>query len=312
MVCLISTGGLTTDLDGPHDLPACIREGIKLNFLLSSVSWLSPFFQWIPISKTVKEQTRRSALLARQQYEQRRPQGTEPNDIFSHILAGNEKQQVTSEYELAADAALLFVGGSDPVTLVATFMFYFTLRDPKVHKRLQAEIDAQWNGVAPLEGPSLGHERYPFLNAIINETMRVVPPGPNGFQRFTNKGGHEVDGVWVPANTALSSNTAVLHHDPNSWTKPLEFIPERWLESERDPTWNHDTRAFVPFTIGTFSCVGKSLALLELRMLLATVTKKFDLIMAHDFDHKKVWSEHKSFMGTLKGDLPVTVRMRKC
>ena len=190
-------------------------------------------------------------------------------------------------------------------------MVYFVLREPKVHQRLRTEIDQHWDGVAPLEGASLGYETYPYLNAIINETMRVVPPGPNGFQRYTNKGGHEVDGVFVPENTALSSNTIVLHHDSNSWTKPLGFIPERWLESERDPSWNHDTRAFVPFTIGTFSCVGKSLALLELRMLLATIVKKFDLIMAHDFDHKKFWSENKSFMGMLKKDLPIAVQLRK-
>ena len=299
------------DIDGPHDLPSCVRTGIKLNFLLASVSWLSPFFRWIPISKSIKDQTRRSALLARQQYEHRRPQGAEPNDIFSHILAGNKKQQVTSEYELAADAAILFVGGSDPVTVVATFMIYFILREPKVHQRLLAEVDAHWDGVIPLEGSSLGYENYRVLNTVINETMRIVPPGPNGFQRYTTKGGHDVDGVFVPENTALSSNTIALHHDAGSWTKALEFIPERWIESERDRSWIHDTRAFVPFTIGTFSCVGKSLAMLELRMLLATVIKKFDFVMAGDFDHKKFWSQHKSFMGTVKGDLPITVRSRK-
>ena len=281
-----------------------------MNFLLASVSWLSPFFQWIPISKSIKDQTRRSAFLARQQYEQRRPQGTEPNDIFSHILAGNEKQKVTSEHELAADAAILFVGGSDPVTVVATFMVYFILREPKIYQRLREEVDAQWDGITPLEGSSLGHDKSPYLNAVFNETMRVVPPGPNGFQRYTTKGGHDVNGVFVPGNTALSSNTIVMHHDPVSWTKPLEFIPERWIESERNPTWNHDIRGFVPFTIGTFSCVGKSLALLELRMLLATLVKKFDLAIAFNFDHEKFWSGYKSFMGTVKGDLPMVVRAR--
>ncbi|KAJ9606266.1 hypothetical protein H2200_009227 [Cladophialophora chaetospira] len=279
----------------------------------ASVSWLSPFFQWIPISQNIKNQTRRSALLARQQYEQRRPQGTEPNDIFSHLLAGNEKQQVTKENELAADAAILFVGGSDPVSVAASFMFYFVLLKPKVHQRLRAEIDAIWDGVVPLEGSLLGHETAPYLNAIINETMRVVPPGPNGMQRFTNKGGHEVDGVFVPENTALSSNTIALHHDPNSWTRPLEFIPERWIESERDPSWNHDIRAFVPFTLGKFSCVGKPLAMLELRMLLATIVKKFDFIMDQEIDVEEpdICKKQKSFMGMLGKQLPVTVHLRK-
>ena len=109
----------------------------------------------------------------------------------------------------------------------------------------------------------------------------------------------------------VSSNTITLHHDPKNWTKPRDFIPERWIESLRDPSWKHDIRAFIPFNGGTFSCIGKPFGLLELRMYVATTIKRFDLVMEPDFDHGKFMGDVRSYMTTVKGALPITIHVRK-
>jgi cytochrome P450 len=101
-----------------------------------------------------------------------------------------------------------------------------------------------------------------------------------------------------------------LHHDARYWTKPTEFIPDRWDESKRDPTWNHDTRAYIPFTSGTFSCAGKALAMLELRLLITTLVKRFDIVMADDFNHKKFFDDVRSYMTIVKGALPLKIQKR--
>jgi cytochrome P450 len=109
----------------------------------------------------------------------------------------------------------------------------------------------------------------------------------------------------------VSSNTLALHHDPDNFTLPMEFVPERWNDETRDATWKHDVRAWMPFTGGTFSCAGRALALVELRLFVTRVVKTLDLTMAADFDHDE-WARHvKSYQSLVMGPLRLTVRRRE-
>lgn len=82
--------------------------------------------------------------------------------------------------------------------------------------------------------------------------------------------------------------------DPRYFEKPDEYIPERWVD------WIEgvkDKRAFFPFGYGAHSCVGRQLALNELRAVLAVVCQRWDVILGekHDEDTwKKGWKEHGS------------------
>lgn len=150
----------------------------------------------------------------------------------------------------------------------------------------------------------------PYLNGVINESLRMVPPAPNGNQRTTPKGGCMIDGVYVPENTQVLSQPTFMAHDSRSFTKPGEFVPERWDDDARDPTWNHETRSFIPFSAGQYICPGKALAYLEMRLLLMHVFKDFEFKMAPSFDHGGFWTSLQSYMGYQKSPLPLTVVQR--
>ncbi|KAL8973608.1 MAG: hypothetical protein Q9197_002147 [Variospora fuerteventurae] len=81
----------------------------------------------------------------------------------------------------------------------------------------------------------------PHLEAVINESMRLCPP-------------------------ALSVETAFQH--------PSSFIPERWTSR---PELVIDKRAFAPFGVGSRQCVGKNLALTEIRLVVAMLLKRFEV-----------------------------------
>ncbi|KIW74788.1 hypothetical protein Z517_11558 [Fonsecaea pedrosoi CBS 271.37] len=304
------TVGLLNE-DGPREFSDWVRTGVMVNAIFAQVPWISSYFTLTPFRRDLIHKALSFGRLASDFYKQRREFGTSPVDIFSHIIAGNDKEIISSEDDLEADSPTLFIAGSDTSAVVITFMFYYICSDKATYHRLREEIDQHWDGVKPLEGSSLGPETLPFLNMCIQEVLRVMPPGPNGMQRYTNKGGHMVNGIFIPENTAVSSNTLSLHHDPRYWTRPTEFVPDRWDEKKRDPTWNHDTRAYIPFSSGTFSCAGRPLAMLEQRLLITTLLRRFDLIMAPDFDHKRFADDIRSYMTIVKGALPLTVRKRR-
>ena len=102
-----------------------------------------------------------------------------------------------------------------------------------------------------------------------------------------------------------------MHRDANNFTEPLRFEPLRWNEKTRDPSWNHDIRAFIPFTGGTFSCAGKALALLELRFFTVKLVRRFDFELAKGFDQDAFWASVKSYQSLIKGALVVVIKSRE-
>ena len=78
----------------------------------------------------------------------------------------------------------------------------------------------------------------------------------------------------IPEETQLSLHTYSIHRDSRNFHMPDAFLPERWL-STGAPAGEHNTAAFIPFSYGPTNCVGKNLALMEMRMLLCWVLRRF-------------------------------------
>jgi cytochrome P450 len=120
-----------------------------------------------------------------------------------------------------------------------------------------------------------------------------------------------VDEDFIPGNTQVSVTPITLQRDARYYTRPLEFLPERWIDAERPANWNHDTRAFIPFTVGQFTCLGKNLAYQELRLFLGTVAKNFDIAYAPGENFEKYEGQIK-YKGTLLlGPLNLVLNPRK-
>jgi cytochrome P450 len=83
---------------------------------------------------------------------------------------------------------------------------------------------------------------------------------------------------FLPEGTGITVTPYCLHRDPRYFSpRPDEFWPERWLmgkTTERD--FILDLRAFIPFSYGPANCVGKSLAMLELRYVVTMLVRQFD------------------------------------
>lgn len=111
-----------------------------------------------------------------------------------------------------------------------------------------------------------------------------------------------------------------LHHDARNFSLPDTFWPERWLIADgleqRDAALQssgeltHNADAFVPFSHGAANCVGKNLALQELRVFAACFVHDLDLRFADGWDPAD-WEHEMRDMQTMKvGRLPVTVQRR--
>jgi cytochrome P450 len=131
-------------------------------------------------------------------------------------------------------------------------------------------------------------------------------------QRRTPPEGAMIADELVPGGTQVSVHTMGIQRDERNFTKPDDFYPERWIDEERPTNFAHDTRAFIPFTVGQFACLGKNLAYQEIRLFMAAAIRNFNFRFAGGFNPME-WEKRITYKGTfLVQSLPVIVTDQKC
>ena len=140
----------------------------------------------------------------------------------------------------------------------------------KVEHRLLAEVDS----VASTSSLSLEDmPRFPYVNAIVKETLRLVPPAPNIGRMAVKE--VTVGGYVIPKGTYVFVDAFSIHRDPQLYAKPHEFAPERFLPGGEAVAEGFPPCAYIPFGAGPRKCLGYKFALLELTLAVVRIYKEF-------------------------------------
>nr|GEV56559.1 cytochrome P450 CYP82D47-like [Tanacetum cinerariifolium] len=197
-------------------------------------------------------------------------------DILLSVLEGASRHEfagLDQDTVIKATCLTILTGGLEThVTL--TWALSALLNNPKALKMAQDELDVHVGRDRLVEESDITNLVY--LQAIIKETMRLYPPSPI-------PGTHEsmvdcvVAGYNIPKGTRLMVNVWKLHRDPNVWSDPNQFRPERFLTSHTDIDYKGQQYEFLPFGSGRRMCVGASFALKILHLTLASLIQAFEL-----------------------------------
>ncbi|KAL6832135.1 cytochrome P450 [Trichoderma camerunense] len=121
--------------------------------------------------------------------------------------------------------------------------------------------------------PEMPFDKLPFLDAVVCEGLRCFPPIPMSLPRYVPQGGRSIDGFWLPEKTVVSCQAYSVHRlNSEIFPDGDVFNPERWLELEGDADRR---RIQFAFSNGGRGCVGKHLALIEMKTLLRDVYSKY-------------------------------------
>lgn len=213
-----------------------------------------------------------------------------------------EKLETLDSFECSP----LFTLTSDTTSTILSHLWFHLASDQALVQRLQKEIDE----LKELNDDTIS--KIDLLDAAIHETLRLHPAVPSGLQRLTPPQGMTIGNTYVPGNTIvqvplytmfrgqfiygskpLSGSNLVLP-DPRAFESPNEFIAERWTTN---PELVKDRSVYIPFNIGQlwwcihdyncayqiigpWACVGKRLALMELRRVTAELLLRYDISFA--------------------------------
>ncbi|KAL4756284.1 cytochrome P450 [Aspergillus foveolatus] len=199
-------------------------------------------------------------------------------DFMSYVIDEGGSLRLDAG-ELYATFMILTTAGSETTATALTgTLNYLVNHSPESLHRLEKEVRGAFS---TLDAITLDAVRnLPFLNAVIQEGLRLCPPIPWVLPRLVPQGGHMVCGTWLPGGTPVSIQAYTLNRNPALFHRSTSFLPERWLASSTsDPAscfFNDQRQVVQPFAIGPRACLGQRLAWAEMRLIIAKLVWMFD------------------------------------
>lgn len=204
----------------------------------------------------------------------KRGEDTGDSDNFVKAFL-KEAAKGTGEYfdeeQLLIVVADLFFAGQETTVTTLRWALLFLCRQPEVQTRMREEMRSKLLRHAPTLGD---RNSLPFCQAVVLEAQRRGNIIPLGVWHATTSE-VELRGFRIPAGATVVPNLWAVMRDERRFPEPDAFKPERWLEADGSLTSKRD--GLVPFSIGKRECLGESLALAELFLILTALVWNFEL-----------------------------------
>ncbi|KAI1504579.1 cytochrome P450 [Biscogniauxia marginata] len=183
-----------------------------------------------------------------------------------------------SRRECELELAIQVPAGSETSTTAIRGIMLYILTAPNVYARLRGEIT-----IAIREGrissPITNDEakKLPYLQAVINEGLRMVPPAITGFPKKVPPGGDTICGRFVPEGTDIFVNLWSMVRNKEVFGVDADvFRPERFLECGEAKRSQFMRCIDLAFGHGRWQCPGKTLAWIELNKIFVELFREFD------------------------------------
>lgn len=184
-------------------------------------------------------------------------------------------QQTTKleERHIIANSFLFMAAGFDTTATALSFAVYCLAKFPDQQEKVYDELTKAIPSDADLTYENIQGLKY--FDAMFNECLRMYPPVALFVARTCTKD-ITVMGHFIPEGTNIMVPTWHLHHDPHHWPDPWEFRPDRFLwDGEK-----YNSVAYQPFGLGHRICIGKRLAILELKIALCKLLRKYKVVLS--------------------------------
>jgi cytochrome P450 len=165
------------------------------------------------------------------------------------------------------------IAGRDTTAVTLSWTFFVLLQESHILKTLLAEIESALGGKAPTYDSM---RNLPFLDAVINEVLRLYPPVPIDPKEAVEDD-YLPDGTFVPAGHTVAYDVFAMGRSADLWPDPLKVQPERWIGKSK-PSQYH----FPVFQAGPRICLGMNMAYFEAKLLTIMTLQNFTFEMVSD------------------------------
>ncbi|BBM85174.1 cytochrome P450 [Candidatus Uabimicrobium amorphum] len=198
-------------------------------------------------------------------YEELKGHSTESGeDILSLLInATYEDGSKMQPPEIRDQLLTALLAGHETTATALAWALYWLDKTPRVYQKLCEELDS----VDEWDAKTLS--RLPYLDAVCKETLRLNPVIPIVARRLQQD--YTVNGYHLSKGTLVAPCIFLTHHREDLYPNPQEFRPERFIERKYSPY------EFLPFGGGVRKCIGAAFATYEMKLVLATILRRFSI-----------------------------------
>ncbi|XP_037080573.1 cytochrome P450 4C1-like [Pollicipes pollicipes] len=185
------------------------------------------------------------------------------------LIMMSENGEVFSDEDIREEVDTFMFEGHDTTTSCINWALYNIARSPDVQRRIERELDDVFGGDdrAPTR-EDIGSLKY--LECAIKESMRLFPPVTLFSRRVYETA--QIREYEVPSGIDILIFPYMIHRDPNHWPDPDKFDPDRFSP---EATKGRHPYSYVPFSAGLRNCIGQRFALLEVKVMVAAILRRF-------------------------------------
>ena len=173
------------------------------------------------------------------------------NDFLDIIINSYNNKKIDLD-DLYDEAITMLLVGYETTAFALEWAVYYL----SINKNWQEKISREEN-----------------VDAFINEVLRMSPPIWNESRVAMED--VEIDGVIIPTGTHVMLSSLAVHRNKDVFEDPDTFKPERWFGN-----LDLSKGEYFPFLFGKRQCIGKEFALMEMRIMLTKIAKKFTVDLA--------------------------------
>ncbi|KAK2818354.1 hypothetical protein Q7C36_022287 [Tachysurus vachellii] len=190
-------------------------------------------------------------------------------------LNSKETNKGLNDHEILSQSMIFIFAGYETSSSTLSFFFYNLASNPETMKKLQKEIDETFPNKDEVDYDAVINMDY--LDAALSESLRLYPIAVR-LERVCKKT-VEIKGLTIPKDVVILIPTYALHRDPDYWTDPETFNPERFTQENKESI---EQSAYLPFGLGPRNCIGMRFALVAMKLAVVEILQRFDISLSEE------------------------------
>lgn len=234
---------------------------------------------WVPVPEHVRMQRYIKVLndTVMDIINQRRKDTNTYDDLLTMLMEVEDADTAErmSDTQLRDEALTIFIAGHETTANAMSFIFYLLARNPAVKQRMEQELSTV------LGAEELSYEKLmklEYTQMVIKEAMRLYPPAWVVVRRAASD--DVIDGYQIKEKDIIIVSPYAVQHSDVLWDRADEFDPERFAPANAKSIHRY---AYFPFGGGARLCIGNNFAMMEMQIILALISKRFNYTLPNDY-----------------------------